>query len=257
MELRERVILITGARRGLGLATARAAAAAGATVIVHARRREEAEATAAAVGNGAAAAWADLRDLAELRRMVDAAGALRGRLDGLVNNAGRAIVRPATQLSAAEWDELFESNARAAFFACCAAFPHLRAAAAPAVVNISSLHARTAVPGRAAYAAAKAAVSQLSRSLAVEWAPYGIRVNAVAPGYVRTEQLAGLLAREEPNLVERTPLGRLAEPEDVAAVVLFLLSDASRHITGATVPVDGGWAAYGGWQPAARRPPER
>lgn len=258
MDLRDRVILITGARRGIGLAIARAAADAGAAVIVHARRREEAESAAAAVGGGAAAVWADLRDLPELRRMVEAAGELRGRLDGLVNNAGRAIVRASAELTEENWDEMFDSNARATFFVCCAALPYLRAAPAPAVVNISSLHAITSIPGRAAYAASKAAVAQLSRGLAVEWAPHGIRVNAVAPGYVRTEQVAALVARDGRRLEERTPLGRLAEPADVAAAVLFLLSEAARHITGVILPVDGGWAAYGGWRTAAAHlAPER
>lgn len=248
MELRDRVVLITGARRGIGLATAHAAAAVGATVILHARERDQAEQAARGVGTRAFPAWGDLTRAGEIQRMVDETGARFGRLDGLVNNAGLSVVKAATEFAEEDWDRMFDVNVKASFFVSVAALPHLRRAMAPAIVNISSLHADTAIPGRAAYAASKAAVSHLTRALAIEWAPYRIRVNAVAPGFVRTEQLAGLVEREGPNLERRTPLGRLADPRDIATSIVFLLSDAARHITGEVLRLDGGWVAFGGWE---------
>ncbi|MDR7419265.1 MAG: SDR family oxidoreductase [Armatimonadota bacterium] len=242
-----RVILVTGARRGIGLAVAHAAAAAGARVIVHARERPQAEAAAQAVGTATRAVWGNLEHVEEIRRVAREAGEHDGRLDGLVNNAGLAIVKPAADLQEAEWDRMFAVNVKAPFFMCQAARPFLQRSTDARVVNIASLHATTAIPGRVAYAASKAALAHLTRTLAIEWAPLGIRVNAVAPGFVRTEQIAHLIAREGPRLEARTPLGRLAEPTDVAQAVLFLLCDASRHITGDMLSVDGGWALYGGW----------
>lgn len=254
MNLRDRAVLITGARRGIGMAAARSAVAAGATVFLHARRRDQAEEAARTLGAGAVPVWAELSDLAEIRRMVDEAGSRLGRLDGVVNNAGGAVVAPSAQFAEGDWDMVFDVNVKAAFFVSVAALPYLQRSASPAVVNISSLHADTAIVGRAAYAAAKAAVNQLSRSLAIEWAPHRIRVNAVAPGFVNTERIADLVSREGRNLAARTPLGRLADPGEIAAAVIFLLSDASSFVTGETLRVDGGWTAYGDWRiPGAHR----
>ncbi len=247
VSLRGKVILVTGARRGIGLAIASRAAQAGAEVMVHARERTQAEAAARQIAGGTAV-WGDLSTVEGVRAVITAAGGTTGRLDGLVNNAGLAVVQPAEAFSAEDWERQFAVNVRATFFACQAALPYLRRSHAPAIVNISSLHAQTAVPGRAVYAASKAAVDHLTRTLAVEWAPWRIRVNAVAPGFVRTEQVAHLLSREGARIEARTPLGRVAEPDDVAAAVCFLLSPAARHITGAVLRVDGGYVLYGGWE---------
>jgi NAD(P)-dependent dehydrogenase (short-subunit alcohol dehydrogenase family) len=244
--LEDRVILITGARRGIGLVVAQAAAASGARVIVHARERSQAKHAADLVGS-AAAVWGDLDRLSEIRRVVSDAAERHGRLDGLVNNAGVAIVKRVVDVQETDWDRMFSVNAKAPFFICQTALPFLQRSAGGRVVNIASMHALTAIPGRVAYAASKAALAHLTRALAIEWAPLGISVNAVAPGFVRTEQIAHLIAREGPRLEARTPLGRLAEPTDVAQAVLFLLSNASRHITGEVLRVDGGWVLYGGW----------
>ncbi|MDQ7849814.1 MAG: SDR family oxidoreductase [Armatimonadota bacterium] len=247
VSLRGKVLLVTGARRGIGLAIAARAAQAGAEVIVHAREQAQAEAAARQIA-GATAVWGDLSTVEGVRAVITAAGETTGRLDGLVNNAGLAVVQPAEAFSAEDWERQFAVNVRATFFACQAALPYLRRGSDPAIVNISSLHAQTAVPGRAVYAASKAAVDHLTRTLAVEWARWRIRVNAVAPGFVRTEQVAHLLAREGTRIEARTPLGRVAEPDDVAAAVCFLLSAAARHITGTVLPVDGGYLLYGGWE---------
>lgn len=253
MELGDRVVLITGARRGIGRTIAQAAATAGARVILHAREQGQAEDAARAIAGGqaAAAVWGDLESVATIRRVVDDAGSRYGRLDGIVNNAGIALVGASAEMTEADWDRQFAVNVKGAFFVCQAALPFLRRSPSPRVVNISSLHAESCIPGRAAYGASKAALSQLTRALAIEWAPYGIVVNAVAPGFVRTEQLAGLIDREGAQLDARTPLGRVAEPSDVAAAVLFFLSDQVRHITGEVVRIDGGWTLYGSWRPPA------
>jgi NAD(P)-dependent dehydrogenase (short-subunit alcohol dehydrogenase family) len=246
--LANHVVLVTGARRGIGRAVAIQAAALGAHVVVHVRTREQADAAARLPGEPAVqAVWGDLSTVDGVRAVVAAAGNLYGRLDGLVNNAGLAIIRPAADLTPEEWEQQCAVNVRATFFACQAALPYLRRSTAPAIVNITSLHADVAVPGRVAYAVSKAAVAHLTRTLAVEWAPWGIRVNAVAPGFVRTEQVRQLLADVGEQIAARTPLGRVAEPADIAGAVCFLLSPAARHITGAVLPVDGGYTLYGGW----------
>ncbi|MDQ7839447.1 MAG: glucose 1-dehydrogenase [bacterium] len=257
MELDGRVILVTGARRGIGYAIAARAGAAGATVILHARERAQAEAAVVSLPGRATVipVGGDLASVSEIRRMLEAAGAAAGHLDGLVNNAGVAVVGPSAQLAESDWDRQFDVNVKAAFFSSQAALPLLLRGTEPSVVNVSSLHAETAIPGRAAYAASKAALSHLTRALAVEWAPLGIRVNAVAPGYVRTEQISGLLARNGARLEARTPLGRLAEPEDIAEAVCFLLCPAARQVTGVVLRVDGGWVPYGGWDTEGDRAP--
>jgi NAD(P)-dependent dehydrogenase (short-subunit alcohol dehydrogenase family) len=244
-----RVMLVTGSSKGIGEATARLLAAAGATVVISSRNAAECEAVARSIrdaGGRAIACAADLRastDAVALpARVVQAAG----RLDAVVNNAGSIIRKDAVTTTADEWQATFTLHVTAAAQVAGAAARHL-AASSGSIVNVASTHGLVASPGRAAYAAAKAALVHLTRVLAVELAPLGIRVNGVAPGIVETpltrEMLADPGTRE--RLVARIPLGRPGLPDDVARAILFLVSPAAEYITGHVLAVDGGRSIAG------------
>jgi len=258
MTLEGRVALVTGAGSGIGAAIASALAQAGATVVVSDADPEAADARAAAIGARAAARALDVTDRAQLASVeADLRGEL-GPVTVLVNSAG--INRPAAteSLSWDTWAAIVDVNLAGTFAACQRFGAAMLDAGGGAIVNVSSIHDRIAMPGRAAYAATKGAVSSLTRALAVEWAGRGVRVNALAPGFIRTPFVESALragVASEQGIVERTPLGRLGEPSEVADAALFLVSDQSRYITGHTLVVDGGYTAFGAPVAATTRPP--
>jgi 3-oxoacyl-[acyl-carrier protein] reductase len=173
-----------------------------------------------------------------------------GRLNVLVNNAGAGQVADSETLALADWQRIIDLDLSAPFRCAQAAARPMLAAGRGVIVNISSLTGHVGLPRRAAYGAAKHGLEGLTKTLAVEWARRGVRVVSVAPAYVATELLAGTSKAGGFTLEEvahRTPLGRLAEPEEVARVVAFLVSDDASYITGSSVLVDGGWVADGGW----------
>ncbi len=250
MRLEERVALVTGAGSGIGRVTAQALAEAGADVIVtelpeRLDRARETVAELQALGRRALALPLDVRDAASVAALVPAATAGFGRVDVLVNNAGVQIPRSALEVSESDWDAVVDVNLRGAFFVAQAVGRAMTEAGSGAIVNIASQMGLVGYYKRAAYCSAKAGLVNLTRVLALEWAPRGVRVNAVAPTFVRTPLTASTFA--DPELAEdiprRIPLGRLAQPEDVAAAVVFLASPAAAMITGHTLPVDGGWTA--------------
>lgn len=250
MRLEERVALVTGAGSGIGRVTAQALAEAGADVIVtelpeRLDRARETVAEVQALGRRALALPLDVRDAASVAALVPAATAGFGRVDVLVNNAGVQIPRSALEVSESDWDAVVDVNLRGAFFVAQAVGRAMTEAGSGAIVNIASQMGLVGYYKRAAYCSAKAGLVNLTRVLALEWAPRGVRVNAVAPTFVRTPLTASTFA--DPELAEdiprRIPLGRLAQPEDVAAAVVFLASPAAAMITGHTLPVDGGWTA--------------
>jgi 3-oxoacyl-[acyl-carrier protein] reductase len=244
-----RVAVVTGAARGLGAAIAEELAGRGALVVVADRDGEAATATAERIAD-AAAATVDVADAASVAALFDAVAAEHGRIDVLVNNAGVGAVAPSEELTQDVWSRTLAVNLTGTFLCAQAAARHMLPAGRGVIVNIGSVFAAVGMPMRAAYAASKHGVVGLTRVLATEWAARGIRVVAVDPAYVRTalddaDQRAGDYTGED--IARRTPMGRYAEPAEVARVVAFLASDDASFITGSEVAVDGGWLAFGGW----------
>jgi 2-deoxy-D-gluconate 3-dehydrogenase len=248
-----KIALITGAGSGIGQAAARALALAGARVVVTELpdRLERAEATVAAVcdaGGAAVTAALDVRDLDSIAACVKAATAFgEGRLDILVNNAGLNVRQPAFEVTEDAWDLVLDTNLKGLFFTAQAAGRAMRDQAPPggSIVNVASVVGLVGYYDRAAYCASKAGAINVSRVLAIEWAPYDIRVNAVCPTFVETPLTQVLLQNEaiKSDILGRTPAGRLATPEEVAAAIVFLAGPGASMITGAALAIDGGWTA--------------
>ncbi len=241
-----RTALITGSSRGIGLAVGHALAAAGARVALNSRDADAVRAAAATVGNGAIGLAADLGSPEAASGLVERAVEELGGLDILVNNAGMAMPAESTQLTAKDWQRTLDLDLSAVFFCAQAAGRHMLERGSGAIVNISSIQAFTPLARRVAYAASKAGVVGLTKSLAAEWAPT-VRVNAVAPGYVATQMVEELVQSGRVNadaVAARTPMRRMARPEEIAAAVLFLASDGASYITGETLMVDGGWTSW-------------
>lgn len=238
--------LVTGSTRGIGRAVAEAMAAAGARVAVTSRDAAAAQAVAAELGGGAVGLGADLTREDGPSTLVGAAVEVLGGLDVLVNNAGMAMVAGAVELSPADWRRTIELDLSAVFFCAREAARFMLAQGSGAIVNVSSIQAFTPLARRVAYATAKAGVVGMTRALAAEWAPT-VRVNAVAPGYVETQMVEELVRAgrlDAGAVAARTPLGRMARPEEIAAAVVFLASDAASYVTGETLMVDGGWTTW-------------
>jgi 3-oxoacyl-[acyl-carrier protein] reductase len=243
-----RTALVTGSTRGIGAAAARALAAAGVRVIVNSRDAAAVAEVAGQLGGGAVGIAADLGTPEAATRLVEDAVAAVGSLDILVNNAGMAMPAASTELAVADWQRTIDLDLSAVFYCSQAAARHMLERGSGAIVNVSSLQAFAPLARRVAYATAKAGVVGMTRSLAAEWAPR-LRVNAVAPAYVATSMVEELVkaGRVDPAAVNaRTPLGRMARPEEIASAIVFLASDAASYVTGETLMVDGGWMAWAG-----------
>jgi glucose 1-dehydrogenase len=229
-----RVALVTGANTGIGWAVAHRLEEDGLTVVFHSREDEEklAGKTHRVLG--------DLSDPATPERLVREAMEKVGRLDVLVNNAGITVAKPALELTADDFDTIFAVDVRAAFLLAVASAKEMRTRGGGVIVNITSVHEHVPRPGFALYAPAKAALGMITRSLALELGPDQIRVVSVAPGAIVTERNT-----EADDLSREIPLGRPGEPEEVAGLVSYLVSDEARYVSGASFLIDGAIAQQG------------
>jgi NAD(P)-dependent dehydrogenase (short-subunit alcohol dehydrogenase family) len=241
-DLTGKCALVTGAGRGLGQTIADGLAEAGAVVYGTSRDPDTAESIARRYGT--CAVRVEMTDTGSIRDAVAEILDHSGGIDLLVNNAGVNIPRPAVDVSESDWQTIFDTNVRGAFFLTTALARTWLASSKPAaVVNVASQAGLVAIEERAAYGTSKAALIQLTKQLALEWASNGIRVNAVAPTFVRTELTESTLSRPDwaGALLARIPMGRFGEPDDIVGPVVFLLSEAAALITGHTIVVDGGY----------------
>ena len=257
MKLAGETALVTGAARGLGAAIVRALAGEGCTVAVSDVDAAAATELAAELGPRAIGIGLDVRERASVAAAVTETVERLGEISVLVNNAGVNYVGPSETFDEAVWSDILEINLNGVFRCSQIVGARMLAAGRGSIVNLTSIQARRASPGRAAYCASKSGLVGLTQALAVEWGSRGVRVNAVSPGYMKTRLTldaidAGLMSERE--LLDRIPAGRLGEAEYIARSVVFLASADSEYITGTTIEVDGGYAAYGAPGPASRVP---
>jgi NAD(P)-dependent dehydrogenase (short-subunit alcohol dehydrogenase family) len=220
------------------------------SVVITSRSEERAQAAAAEL-EGVVGMAAEITEQGGPEALVERVLSELGRLDGLDNNAGAGQLGDSETLSREVWQRIIDVDLSATFFCSQAAARPMLAAGRGVIVNVSSLLGHMGLARRAAYSAAKHGVEGLTKTLAAEWSRRGVRVMSVAPGYVATELLAGTMKAGGftfEDVAGRTPLGRLAEPSDVARVVAFLVSEDAAYLTGSSVLVDGGWLADGGWE---------
>ena len=248
-DLSGRVALVTGASKGLGKAIALALAGAGADVALYARNREDLEAVKASVealDRRAEIFCADVLDKQIIDESVKAALEAFGHIDILVNNAGVNVRKPVLELSAEEWDLVLNTNLKGYFLMAKAIVPHMLSQGYGKVINMASILGTVALPSQLAYASSKGGVMQMTKVMALEWAKQGVQVNAIGPTYFETPLVAQL--RNDPQrfnfIVERTPMGRWGQPDELAGVAIFLASQASDFITGQTIFIDGGWTIW-------------
>ena len=248
--LNDRIAIVTGGNRGLGRQMAQGLAEAGATVVVVSRKQAEAEAAADEIGRATGATCrgygCDVTDAEGVDALVADVIENFGQIDILVNNAGINIRGPIDELSQEEFERVQAINVTGPWLLCRAVAPHMKARRYGRVINIGSTLSIISMPDRTPYASSKGAILQMTRTLALEWAPHNITVNCMMPGPFATEM--NLPIKDDPELYKaflaKIPLGRWGELHEIQGLALFLASDASSFVTGAAITIDGGWTAY-------------
>jgi 2-deoxy-D-gluconate 3-dehydrogenase len=250
-DLSGRIAIVTGGNGGIGLGMAEGLASAGAVVVLAGRNAEKGEAAVqriAQAGGRAEFAEVEMTSETSCRALIDQAAARHGRLDILVNNAGTTVRKSPETLTAAEWHTVLDTNLTSAFICTHAAYPHMKKAGRGKIINIGSMMSIFGTAYAPAYAASKGGLVQFTRACATAWAKENIQVNAVLPGWIDTDltraarrEVAGLNER----VLARTPAGRWGDATDFAGIAVFLASAASDFVTGAAIPVDGGFSVQG------------
>ena len=248
--LREKVAVVVGAGGGLGRAVSVALASAGATVMAVGHTLSKLEDTCVEIERVGQQAWAYEANIAEPQCMAEAMAWVHGhrdRLDIVVNAAGVQLRKAALDVTPSDWERMIDVNLKGVFF-CCQAAAKFMVRGGGSIINLTSLASVIGLPSLSVYGACKGGVTQLVKALAVEWAPLGIRVNAIGPGRIRTPMTESLFEDESvrDSFLGLIPLGRPGLPEEVGGAAIFLASDASAYMTGQTLYVDGGWLAAGG-----------
>jgi len=253
MRLQGKVAVVTGSGRGIGAAIARGYAREGASVVLVSRTRaqleEQAEHIHAITSTSPLFVQADVSNPHDVQQMVDMVIATHHKIDILVNCAGITMVAPSESLALEDWHRCLQINLDGPFLCCQkVGVQMIQQQQGGKIINITSIVAHAAIPERAAYAASKGGVMQLTQNLAVEWAKYGIQVNAISPGFIRTEIVQDLINRgihKPDKMVARIPAGRMGEVEDLVGPAIFLACSDSDYVTGVVLKVDGGWLANG------------
>lgn len=248
-DLTGKVALVTGASRGLGRAMAKGLARAGADLVLCARNQAdlaEAAKEISSMGRKAVPIELDVLDSKSVESAVARALEEMDRIDILVNNAGVNVRKSVVELAEEEWDRVLDTNLKGYFLVGKAVGKHMISQGSGKVINVASILGAVGLPNQVAYASSKGGVVQMTKVMALEWAPYHINVNAIAPTYFETPLVAAL--RNDPEryrfILERTPMGRWGQPEELEGIVVFLASRASDFITGQTIFVDGGWTIW-------------
>jgi NAD(P)-dependent dehydrogenase (short-subunit alcohol dehydrogenase family) len=247
-ELKGQKILVTGGSKGIGRDIANSFSSLGADVIITGRNETSLKSVTEELGSTnpkCSYLVADMLDVNSIREMVDSAVSILGGLDLVVNNAGINIAKPAIEVTEEDWDRVVDTNLKGTFFCSQCAGKYMIPQRYGKIINIVSQMAFVGYFNRSAYCASKGGAVQLTKALAIEWAPYGIKVNAVAPTFIETELTKNMFTDQSfrEDVLRRIPLGSLATPSDVTGAVLYLASNLANFLTGETIRVDGGWTA--------------
>jgi NAD(P)-dependent dehydrogenase (short-subunit alcohol dehydrogenase family) len=247
-EFAGKIAVVTGGSAGIGRATIKRFCEEGAHGVIVSRDERKSQAYVAELmqqGFSASAVAADVGKVSDIKRMVKTVIDCHGQIDALVNCAGVHIRKAALDYNEEDWDYMMDINLKGAYFCSVEAGRHMVARGSGAIINLNSIQGHIVLPERTIYAAGKGGLMQFTKGLANEWAKLGVRVNSISPGFVGTPMVMQVL--EDPAWLQliksRTPMGRVAAPEEIANLIVYLASDRASYITGADIAIDGGWTA--------------